>query len=81
MNDKELSEFLPIKGDSYALRDFVSKGENRTETKKARVMDGLRQKLGNNNNTSEEEHATKKKQRKPKCSETMPQRRSRLVPL
>ena len=48
MSDYDLSEYLPKKGDRFALKDFITEGLAKPKSKKASLMDRLRDRLRSN---------------------------------
>lgn len=59
MTDANLNEYLPKKGDRFALRDFLTEGLEKPKTRKTSLMDRLRDRLRSsrtsNTDTSHEE--------------------------
>ena len=48
MTEEDLSEYLPKKGDRFALKDFLAQAMPKTKTRKASLMDRLRERLRSN---------------------------------
>jgi hypothetical protein len=48
MSDSDLSEYLPKKGDRFALKDFITVGLAKPKSRKAGLMDRLRDRLRSN---------------------------------
>jgi hypothetical protein len=49
MTDSDLAEYLPKKGDRFALKDFLTHGPKKTKSNKASLIDRLRHRLQRNN--------------------------------
>lgn len=45
MSDSDLLEYLPKKGDRFALKDFLTKGQEKPKSRKTSLMDRLRDRL------------------------------------
>jgi hypothetical protein len=52
MSDSDLSEYLPKKGDRFALKDFITEGLAKPKSRKASLMDRLRDRLRSNRTNS-----------------------------
>ena len=52
MSDSDLSEYLPKKGDRFALKDFITEGLAKPKSRKASLMDRLRDRLRSNRASS-----------------------------
>lgn len=55
MTDADLNEYLPKKGDRFALRDFLTEGLEKPKTRKASLRDRLRSSSTSNTGTFHEE--------------------------
>ncbi|XP_033734086.1 uncharacterized protein LOC117323154 [Pecten maximus] len=71
MSDSDLSEYLPKKGDRFALKDFLGKGQEKPKARKASLMDRLRDRLRSRRDNStdtctdeDEPHSTAGKRQK-----------------
>lgn len=48
MSDSDISEYLPKKGDRFALKDFITEGLSELKSREANLMDRLRDRLKSN---------------------------------
>lgn len=80
MTDADLNEYLPKKGDRFALRDFLTEGLEKPKTRKASLRDRLRSSSTSNTDTFHEEtESVAKKISQIECQKKKTQSTSWLV--